>query len=198
MLSSLNGTETHHVMQPRDRASAFDHADAIRRCARGDKGALRQLYEQEAGTMLGVALRILRRRELAEEAVQDCFVQVWRRAASFDATRGAGRAWLFTILRNRALNILRDGSREEATGADLLADEPDDRPSPESIVVLLDETSRLRRCLEQLEPLRRNGLVLAYTRGLSHGEVASELKVPLGTAKSWIRRAFLQVRECMQ
>lgn len=148
--------------------------------------------------MLGVAIRILRRRELAEDAVQDAFVQVWRRAATFDRDRGAGRAWLFAILRNRALNILRDGSREETSGADLLADEPDDGPDPEAVVLLLDDTSRLRTCLQALEPHRRQGLVLAYTYGLSHGEIAAQLRVPLGTAKSWIRRAFLQVRECMQ
>ncbi|HEV7251803.1 MAG TPA: sigma-70 family RNA polymerase sigma factor [Mesorhizobium sp.] len=178
--------------------TGFDYADALRRCAKGERAALRLLYEQDAGAMLGVAARILRRRDLAEEAVQDTFVQVWRRAASFDPARGAGRAWLFTILRHRALNILRDGGREEATDADLLADEPDDAPDPEAVVVALDEASRLRRCLEGLEPQRRQGLVLAYTFGMSHGEVAATLRVPLGTAKSWIRRAFLQVRECMR
>ena len=177
---------------------AFDYAAAIARCARGDQAALRRIYERDAGAMLGVAARILKRRELAEEAVQDAFVQVWRRAASFDAKRGSGRAWLFAILRNRALNILRDGAREEPTDAALLADVPDDAPDPEAVVALIDDTSRLRTCLEALEPKRREGLVLAYTYGLSHGEVAARMRVPLGTAKSWIRRAFLDVRECMR
>jgi RNA polymerase sigma factor (sigma-70 family) len=177
---------------------AFDYEEVITSCARGERAALRALYEQEAGAMLGVAMRILRRRDLAEEAVQDAFVQVWRRAETFHAGRGAGRAWLFAILRNRALNILRDGAREETTDADLLSEAPDDAPDPEAILVLLGETSRLRVCLDALEPRRRDGLVLAYTHGLSHGEIAARLSVPLGTAKSWIRRAFLQVRECMQ
>ena len=184
-----------------DRVSAqagFDHAAAIRRCAGGDQDALRQIYDRDASAMLGVAMRILRRRELAEEAVQDAFVVVWRRASTFDAAQGSGRAWLFAILRYRALNILRDGSREELTDADLLGEEADDRPDPEAVVVLMDETSRLRRCLEAVEPRRREGLVLAYTFGLSHGEVAARMDVPLGTAKSWIRRAFLQVQECMK
>ncbi|ODN71782.1 ECF RNA polymerase sigma factor SigK [Methylobrevis pamukkalensis] len=89
------------------------HAEAIRACAAGDRAALRRLYEHEASRMLGIAIRILRRRDLAEEAVQDAFLQVWRKADGFDAARGNGRAWLYAIVRNRALNILRDGRRED-------------------------------------------------------------------------------------
>ncbi|PZO74554.1 MAG: RNA polymerase subunit sigma [Mesorhizobium amorphae] len=184
--------------QRRPPGPFFDHSLAIRQCAEGSREALRRLYDREAPAMLGVATRILRRRELAEEAVQDAFVQVWRRADTFDPARGAGRAWLFSIVRNRALNILRDGAREIPTDADLLHDQADERPDPEAAVLLLDETSRLRVCLDELEPNRRRGIVLAYTYGLSHGEVAATLGVPLGTAKSWLRRAFLQVQECMQ
>ena len=166
------------IEAPRSRgADPFDYAETIVRCAQGDRAALRQLYERDAGALLGVATSIQQRPELADDA---------------------GRAGLFAILRNRALNILRDGAREESTDADLLAGEPDDRPDPEAVVALLDETQRLRVCLEALEPRRREGLVLAYTHGLSHGEVAARLRVPLGTAKSWIRRAFLEVRECMR
>lgn len=181
-----------------EAGTTFDYARAIDRCSRGDQSALREIYERDAGAMLGVAMRILRRRELAEEAVQDAFVSVWRHAASFRTRQGAGRAWLFAILRYRALNILRDGAREETTDRPLLEEEPDTLPDPEATVALLDESDRLRHCLEALEPQRRRGIVLAYAGGLSHGEVAAELRVPLGTAKSWIRRAFLQLRECMQ
>ena len=178
----------------------FDWAEALRLCAQGDQRALRRIYDREAGVMLGVALRILRRRELAEEAVHDAFVQIWLKASSFSATRdagrGSGRAWIFAILRNRALNILRDGSREELS--DAAPEESGAQTDPEAVLALLHEASRLRQCLEGLEPRRRRGLLLAYTLGMSHGEVAATLGVPLGTAKSWIRRAFLQVQECMQ
>lgn len=173
------------------------HADALRACAGGDRAALRALYDREASRMLGIALRILRRRDLAEEAVQDAFVQIWRKAESFDIARGDGRAWMFAIVRNRALNILRDGRREDLLPDPMGGEIADDAPDPEAIVSRLSDTSRLRRCLEGLEPRRRAGLVLAYTHGLSHGEIAAKLAVPLGTAKSWIRRAFLSLRECM-
>jgi RNA polymerase sigma factor (sigma-70 family) len=181
-----------------EAAAAFDYAAAIERCAAGDRNSLRALYDRDAAAMIGVARRILRRRDLAEEAVHDAFVQVWHRADSFDRLRGSGRSWLFAIVRNRALTILRDGAREDLTDRPALEEEPDLEPSPEAIVAGLSDASRLRRCLEALEPSRRAGIVMAYTHGLSHGEIAARLAVPLGTAKSWIRRAFASLRACMQ
>jgi RNA polymerase sigma-70 factor (ECF subfamily) len=148
--------------------------------------------------MLGVALRLLRRRALAEEAVHDAFIQIWRNAASFDPGRGEPRSWLYAVLRHRALNILRGEARTE-----LVDDfEPMSLEAPEedaeTLVVRLSETGALRRCLERLEPVRRQAIVLAYVEGLSHGELAGRLRVPLGTVKSWIRRSLVALRECME
>jgi RNA polymerase sigma factor (sigma-70 family) len=170
---------------------------AIGRCAAGDRAALRLLFDFEAPRMIGVAERILRRRALAEEAAQDAFVQVWRRAASFDASLGSGRTWLYTILRNRALNILRDESRTELTGESEPFDGASDEDDPETVVLKLGEASRLRACLDKLEPGRRQAIVLAYAKGLSHGELAGKLGMPLGTVKSWIRRSMAALKECM-
>ncbi len=171
--------------------------EALRRCAAGDRAALRAIYDLEAPRMLGVALRLLRRRPLAEEAVHDTFVQVWQRAASFDPERGEARTWLYAVLRNRALNILRGESR-----TDLVEDfEPmglvSSDESPETIALRLSDTGALKRCLDRLEPMRRQAILLAYVHGLSHGELAGRLGVPLGTMKSWIRRSLLSLRECM-
>jgi RNA polymerase sigma factor (sigma-70 family) len=171
--------------------------ELIRRCAGGDKAALRRLFEAEAPRMIGVAERILRRRALAEEATQDAFVLVWRRAESFDAALGSGRTWLYTILRNRALNILRSESRTDLTDETQRLDGASEDDDPETVTIKLGEASRLRACLERLEPLRRNAIVLAYTKGLSHGEVAGRLNLPLGTIKSWIRRGMMSLKECL-
>jgi RNA polymerase sigma-70 factor (ECF subfamily) len=179
-------------------AGSFDYAGMLRRCAAGDRAALRRIYERDAPIMLGMAVRILRRRDLAEEAVQDAFVQVWHKAASFDSRRSNGRAWLFAIVRNRALSILRDGSREELGHDESVFDRIDDAPGPDAVVASLAETGRLRRCLEQLDERRRHALVLVYTRGLTHGELAASMSVPLGTAKAIVRRALLALRECME
>lgn len=184
-------------MGPSIEMTAGDlHGSLIVRCAGGDRAALRGLYETEAARMLGVAQRILRRRELAEEAVHDAFVQVWRRAETFRPERGPGRAWLYAVLRNRALALLRDDGRDDAGGGEL-PETADDAPDPEAIVVGLSERSALRRCLEGLESRRRQAIVLAYAQGLTHGEVAGRMGVPLGTAKAWIRRSLAALRDCM-
>jgi RNA polymerase sigma factor (sigma-70 family) len=169
----------------------------IARCAMGDRLALKRLFEAEAPRMIGVAERILRRRALAEEAMQDAFVLVWRRASSFDPKLGSGRTWLYTILRNRSLNILRNESRTELSADDTPFDRPSDEDDPETVVMKLGEATRLRRCLEQLEPARRQAIVLAYANGLSHGELAGKLNMPLGTIKSWIRRGMQTLKECL-
>lgn len=176
---------------------ALDLNDALKACAGGDRAALRVIYDSEASRMLGVAMRLLRRRALAEEAVHDTFMQVWQRAGSFDPGRGDARTWLYAILRNRALNILRGESR-----TDLVEDfEPmglvSDEENAEAVMLRLSDTGSLRRCLERLEPSRRQAITLAYIHGLSHGELAGRLGVPLGTIKSWIRRSLASLRECM-
>ncbi len=175
----------------------FDIEAALLACARGERTALQSIYQREAAQMLGVARRLLRRQALAEEAVHDAFVLVWRQAASFDRTRGGGRTWIYAILRNRSLNILRGEKR-----TDLIEDyEPlgleSEDESPEGTVLRLSENGRLKTCLETLEPLKRTAIVLAYTNGLTHGELAGRFGVPLGTMKSWMRRSLLSLRECL-
>jgi RNA polymerase sigma factor (sigma-70 family) len=169
----------------------------LRRCAEGDRTALRAIYDAEAARMLGVSMRLLRRRALAEEAVHDTFLQVWQKAASFDPERGEAQTWLYAILRNRCLNILRGEARTELVEdfEPMGLEAPD--VDPETLVVRLSDTEALKRCLERLEPNRREAILLAYVQGLSHGELAGRLGVPLGTMKSWIRRSLVALRECL-
>jgi RNA polymerase sigma factor (sigma-70 family) len=175
----------------------IDLDEALRHAARGDRDGLRAVYDAEAPRMLGVAMRLLRRRTLAEEAVHDTFVQIWQKAGSFDPDRGAARTWIYAILRNRALNILRSETRTDLVDDfEPLALEALEE-NAEALVVRLSETGALKRCLERLEPNRRKAILLAYVEGLSHGELAGRLGVPLGTMKSWIRRSLLALRECM-
>ena len=176
-----------------DRATEAQVAAAIARCAAGERAALRIIYDIEAGRMVGVARRMLRRQDLAEEAVQDTFMRVWRSARTFDPAKGAARSWLYAILRNCALTILRDESRFTADGD--VADEA--APMTDSALARLPENSALRRCLERLDAQRRAVVVLAYVHGLSHGELAGKLGVPLGTVKSWVRRSLISLQECM-
>jgi len=174
-----------------------DLADALRLCALGDRAGLRTIYDAEGPRMVGVAVRIVRRQALAEEAVHDAFVQIWERAASFDPNRGHARSWLYAVVRHRALNILRGEARTELVDDFEPLDVPSEDEDAEHLVVRLSEAGALRRCLEGLEPSRRQAIVLAYVHGLSHGELAGRLGVPLGTVKSWIRRSLISLRECL-
>lgn len=163
----------------------------------GDRRALQALYAHESARMLGVALRILKRRALAEEAVQDAFVRIWQHAARYSPEEGAPRAWIYAILRHRALNILRGEARTDLTDEMDTFDRPDETETPEEIMGRLSEGDALRRCLERLEAPRRAIVLLAFSDGLTHGELAERLKMPLGTVKSTIRRSLLALKECM-
>lgn len=181
----------------RDTGDDFNHDAALMACAAGNRQAFRALYEREAPKMLGVALRLLKRQSLAEDAVQDAFVNIWNKAGTFDPRAGNARGWMYTILRNRALNMLRSevrlDHREDFEPMGLASEEDD----PEAVMLHLSDASALKRCLEMLDPQRRSVLMLAYVHGLTHGELAGRLNVPLGTMKSWIRRSLLSLKECL-
>ncbi|MCH2393810.1 sigma-70 family RNA polymerase sigma factor [Oceanibaculum sp.] len=175
-----------------------DHEAALAACARGDAAALRALYDAEAGRMFGLALRLVRRRDVAQDVVQDAFVMIWRNANRFDPARGPARAWMFAILRYRALSALRRTGREVELDEEATEAVPDESPDPLASVALMQESAALRRCLEGLDEPRRKPVVLSFLDGLTHGEIAERLKAPLGTIKSRIRLALRDLQECLQ
>jgi RNA polymerase sigma factor (sigma-70 family) len=174
----------------------FDHEATLLACAGGDRGALRRLYDVESRQMLGVALRIVRQRALAEDIVQDAFVKVWEKARSFDPLRGSARGWLYSIVRHGALNEVRDSGRQLAL--DEAALEAIDLQRAEQAPASTPELGALDDCLSRLDADKRSSIVLAYVEGCTHAEIAERLATPLGTVKAWIRRGLLALRECMQ
>lgn len=174
-------------------------SSALARCASGDKEALRAIFDTEAPRLLAVAHRILKRRELAEEAVQDAFIQIWTKAHQYAADRGSARGWINALVRNRALNMLRDGRREELQDEEFLSDlqDADHVNHSASLWTELDQQSRLRACLSRLDETKRTSVLMAYMSGYTHGEIAGRMRVPLGTAKAWVRRGLASLRECM-
>ncbi len=180
---------------------AFDHDAELQACARGDRLALQRIYQREARFLLGVALRIVRERQQAEDVLHDAFVAIWSRAASFDPRRGAGRGWIYSVVRNAALNHVRDGAREVALDEEAAA-AVDDEAALQAhragdAFELTADLGRLHDCLTRLEPARRDCILYAYVEGCSHGEIAARLKTPLGTVKAWIQRGMGALRECM-
>lgn len=165
--------------------------------AQGERSALALLFETEAGRLLAIAQRILRRRDLAEEVVQETFLAIWRQASGFDPARGTARGWLTVMVRNRALNMLRDGARLDYEDTETLAELGDRTADARAAFEALSIKDAIRHCLSVLDASKREAILLCYVTGLNHGEAAATMKVPLGTVKSWVRRGVSALQECL-
>ena len=161
--------------------------------AGGDRAAFSRLYDLSSHRLMGVALHIVRRRDWAEEVLQEGFISIWRKAASFDPTRGEVLPWMATVIRYRALDFLRARRRE--TNAQInMGDGEYDSAAPG----LSAETNlQLFRCLGELDKNHRKAVLMAFYNGFTHSELAEQLDVPLGTAKSWVRRGLGRLKECL-
>ena len=173
----------------------------------GSAEAFERLYRLCSPLLLGVAQRVLARRELAEEVLHDAFASIWNKSGSFDPLASQPVAWMVTIVRNRAIDVKsshdvsRVGSYHET-----LDDDPDgalDRlfdwsPAPDDAEDRRRAGVWLRDCISKLQAVERQALVLAYEHGLSHGDLAAHLRKPLGTVKTWVRRGMENLRECVE
>ena len=183
------------------RSDGFDYEAAVEACARGERFALRSLYERESRWLLAVAMRIVRDRELSRDVLQDAFLQIWQRAASYQRALGSARGWIYTVVRHRALDVARKAGREEAAGDDI--DAIADAASEASRVGHEPELPRgidptmLQRCLAQLDDPKRDCIVFAFVEGYTHEQIAQRLTTPVGTVTSWIRRGLLALKECL-
>lgn len=179
----------------REWSQAADAA-AVVRIAAGDAAALREVYDRYAGVVHAAAMRVLRDPGAAEECTQDVFVSVWRHAATFDPDRARFSTWLFAIARNRALELAR---RRTARPLELHADAPEptaDEATPDasSAVERRDVSERVAEAIASLPDDQASVIRLAYFDGLSHGEIATRLGVPLGTVKGRMRLALEKLR----
>jgi RNA polymerase sigma-70 factor (ECF subfamily) len=169
------------------------------RCAAHDQAALAALYERAGPQLLGILMRILRNRALAEDALQDVFVRVWQQASQFDARRGRALGWLVSIARNRAIDLQRSQritvvlDAAELQGAEQLRVDGDAERAEYG-----SAQRALGRCMAALGAVQRRCLVLAYQHGLTQEKIALSLGEPLGSVKSWVRRGLQNLRECMQ
>lgn len=172
-------------------------AGLLAACAGGDRAAFAQLYSLTSPKLYGVALRILKQEQQAQECLQDAYLNVWRRASTYQAGKSAPMTWLVSIVRNRALDLVRRSRPEEVPTDDPEAWERRADP-PADWVPAAMQGRDIERCLDELEPAQRRCLLLAYYEGLTHTELAARTEHPLGTVKTWIRRALQQMKQCLE
>ena len=174
----------------------------IERVASREESALKALYDLTSGKLYGLSMRVVRNTEWAEDALQETFLHIWRSAPDYKASLSPPMAWLGLIVRSRSLDVLRrrKAEREHMTEEidDFMADTMEgDSPNPMDTSLASQQAWALHQCLGKLDNKQREVVSLAYLRDLSHGELAEQLKLPLGTVKTWIRRGLDQLRTCM-
>lgn len=167
-----------------------------------DYAALKLLYDTCSPRLYGLAVRIVGNRDWAEDVLQEAFMTIWRSAQSYRAALSPPMAWMGMVLRSRALDFLRRRNAERSHMTQSLDDEmadtrADDAPGPADMASASEQARALHRCLAKLDSRQREVVSLAYLRDLSHSELAQQLKLPLGTVKTWIRRGLDQLRLCM-
>jgi len=170
-----------------------DEASLLRRVARGDKGAYRTLYDRLGSQSLAIAIRVLGGKAEAEDTVQETFLDVWTRAAQFDPVRGSGRAWVLSMVRNRAIDRLRTRgavSRMIERAESQQATAPIASTSPADELTRAEAQLSIHVAMSELTDAQRHALELAYFEGLSQSEIAERLGEPLGTVKSRVRAAM--------
>lgn len=182
-----------------------DLAGLLARAGVGDRGAFAALYEATSAHLFAVVLRINRDRAQAEDILQEVYVGVWRAAQGFDAAQSQPLTWLTSIARHRAIDSLRRSRTQPQALANTSTDGDEDvydsladaADGPLDLLSRASDARALADCMQHLSAPQRQSVALAFFDGLSHAEVAEKLQQPLGTVKSWVRRALLALKGCL-
>jgi RNA polymerase sigma-70 factor (ECF subfamily) len=176
------------------RPDAAGLSELLVATGRGDRAAFRKLYAATSAKLYGTAIRILRRRDLADDVVQEAYVRIWNHAARFDPARGSPITWMATIVRHLAIDLARrnrDG--HGGSEAELMA-VPTADPDPFDALAMTERHQRVREVLGKLDPMKRRLIIAAYLHGESREQLAERFGAPVNTIKTWLRRAILEMR----
>ncbi len=165
--------------------------------ARHDRDAFRQLYDRTAPKLLATILRIVRIRSAAEEVLQDVYLRIWQNAESYAPQTAPAKAWMSSIARNRAIDVLRQkgftsvsGAKDEVDWYERIAEDRDREAD-------MINNASLRHCLQTIEPQARDCVLLAYYEGYSREELATRYGRPVNTIKTWLHRSLSSLRTCL-
>lgn len=164
----------------------------------GAQAAFAELYGLCSAKLFGVALRILRRQDWAEDVLQECFVSIWNHSANYQASLAAPMTWMTSIVRNRCLDWLRRPHLEDATDDDKVFESVESpEPGPLDLLQQTADARAIAQCLQTLDERQRQAVHVAFFEGLTHTELSERLGQPLGTVKTWVRRGLLRLKDCL-
>jgi RNA polymerase sigma-70 factor (ECF subfamily) len=167
-------------------------------CARGSESALAEIYRLTSPHLFAFATRLLRRKDWAEEVLQDCFLTIWQNADRFSSEQNHAMAWMTRIVRNRCIDQLRRPALERPDpDGEIQNAWADDSLGPLGRLQRAQDGKRLADCLKELDGKQRMAIVMSFFDDLSHSEIAEKLESPLGTIKSWVRRGMERLKRCL-
>ena len=174
-------------------------AELLQRVAEHDKASFAELYDATAAKLYGLIFRMVRRRDVSDDILQDVYARIWERAGDFDERKGSAMAWMGTIARNTTIDELRRSSSQSLPAAadGKVVEIASDDIGPLAALERSQDLDRLMDCLNKLEPERRDAVLLAYRDGLSRDDLSRRFSRPVGTIKTWIYRSVVQLRNCL-
>lgn len=178
-------------------SSANDISALLARVANKDAAAFEALYDFTSAKLYGIILRILRRRDMADEVLQEVYVKIWERAADFDAMRASPITWMATIARNRALDEIRKRTPLSIEDTPEALEVPSAEPHPLAALELSQDLHALQACLDRLEPQRKEIVLQAYLLGATREELSQRFGHPVATIKTWLHRSLAQLKACL-
>jgi RNA polymerase sigma-70 factor (ECF subfamily) len=193
-----NGSDSPDI----DRFALHQHtsqslAKVMAQVAQGNREAFAELYQATCRKLFGIVVRILKRRELAEEVLQEIYLKIWDKAADFDTDRASPISWMATIARNRALDEVRKRQLSLVDDADAMEEAVDESSSPSGKIEQSQAQQQIDRCLETLGEPRSSMIRLAYLDCFSRQQLAERFTQPVGTIKTWLHRSLKQLKDCL-
>ena len=172
---------------------------AMARLSGGDRSALEDIYRATSAKLFGICLRILKDEKEAEDALQDVYINLWRRADRYDPNKASPISWLATFARNRAIDRLRVGKvRAASVGEDEAMPIADTTPLADAMMIDAEREARVHTCLDKLDDRPREAIRTAFFEGRTYAQIAQDGGVPLGTMKSWVRRGLQKLKTCLE
>ena len=181
-----------------DSARRARLADALVQAGRGDRSAFATVYQATSAKLFGVCLRIFPDKNEAEDVLQDAYLTIWNKAASFESGRASPISWLVAVTRNRAIDRLRAKKKTAAASLDEAAEVADNVPLADAQMISDGDDRALHDCIGALDSRDAYFIRSAFIGGSTYADLAKAEGEPLGTVKSRIRRALMKLRGCME